>query len=92
MKDLGEGALHWIRSQIAKLIAFVILKYEQAHKKEITMNPAVYAVVAVIAILFVLACRHIYHATIGGGGCCGGGGDCPACRERKMKLHGGLKK
>ena len=30
------------------------------------MNPAVYAVVAVIAILFVLACRHIYHATIGG--------------------------
>ena len=42
------------------------------------MNPAVYAVVAVIAILFVLACRHIYHATIGGGGCCGGGGDCPA--------------
>ena len=49
------------------------------------MNPAVYAVVAVIAILFVLACRHIYHATIGGGGCCGGGGDCPACRERKMK-------
>ena len=37
------------------------------------MNPAVYAVVAVIAILFVLACRHIYHATIGGGGCCGGG-------------------
>ena len=49
------------------------------------MNPAVYAVVAVIAILFVLACRHIYHATIGGG-------DCPACRERKMKLHGGLKK
>ena len=26
------------------------------------MNPAVYAVVAVIAILFVLACRHIYHA------------------------------
>lgn len=61
------------------------------------MNPAVYAVVAVIAILFVLACRHIYHATIGGGGCCGGGccgggGDCPDCRERKMKLHGGLKK
>ena len=57
------------------------------------MNPAVYAVVAVIAILFVLACRHMYHATIGGGGCCGGGGgDCPACRERKMKLHGGLKK
>ncbi len=56
------------------------------------MNPAVYAVVAVIAILFVLACRHIYHATIGGGGCCGGGGDCSACRERKMKLHGGLKK
>ena len=56
------------------------------------MNPAVYAVVVVIAILFVLACRHIYHATIGGGGCCGGGGDCPACRERKMKLHGGLKK
>ena len=52
------------------------------------MNPAVYAVVAVIAILFVLACRHIYHATIGGGGCCGGGGG----RERKMKLHGGLKK
>ncbi len=52
------------------------------------MNPAVYAVVALIAILFVLACRHIYHATIGGGG----GGDCPACRERKMKLHGGLKK
>lgn len=49
------------------------------------MNPAVYAVVAVIAILFVLACRHIYHATIGGG-------DCPACREREMKLHGGLKK
>lgn len=56
------------------------------------MNPAVYAVVAVIAILFVFACRHIYRATIGGGGCCGGGGDCPACRERKMKLHGGLKK
>ena len=56
------------------------------------MNPAVYAVVAVIAILFVLSCRHIYRATIGGGGCCGGGGDCPACRERKMKLHGGLKK
>ncbi len=54
------------------------------------MNPAVYAVVAVIAILFVLACRHIYRATIGGGGCCGG--DCPACRARKMKLHGGLKK
>ena len=25
------------------------------------MNPAVYAVVAVIAILFVLACRHIYQ-------------------------------
>ena len=47
------------------------------------MNPAVYAVVAVIAILFVLACRHIYHATIGGGGCCGGGGDCPACREKE---------
>ena len=51
------------------------------------MNPAVYGVVAVIAILFVLACRHIYRTTIGGGGCCGGGGDCPACRERKMKLH-----
>ena len=56
------------------------------------MKPAVYAVVAVIAILFVLACRHIYRATIGGGGCCGGGGDCPACRARKMKLYGGLKK
>ena len=58
------------------------------------MNLAVYAVVAVVAILFVLACRHVYRATIGGGGCCGGSGDgdCPACRARKMKLHGGLKK
>ena len=55
-------------------------------------KPQMAAVVAVIAILFVLACRHIYRATIGGGGCCGGGGDCPACRARKMKLHGGLKK
>lgn len=77
---------------MVNLIAFVIVKYEQTHKKEIPMNPAVYAVVAVIAILFVFACRHIYHATIGGDGCCGGSGDCPACRERKMKLHGGLKK
>lgn len=57
------------------------------------MSFAVYAVVAVVAILFVLACRHIYRATIGGGGCCGSGdGDCPACRARKMQLHGGLKK
>lgn len=39
---------------MANLIAFVIVKYEQTHKKETTMNPAVYAVVAVIAILFVL--------------------------------------
>ena len=70
----------------------LIFDFSRIHKKEIPMNPAVYGVVAVIAILFVLACRHIYHATIGGGGCCGGGGDCPACRERKMKLHGGLKK
>ncbi len=58
------------------------------------MNFAVYLVVAVIAILFVLACRHLYRVTIGGDGCCGGSGDgdCPACRVRKMKLHGGLKK
>ena len=70
----------------------LIFDFSRIQKKETTMNPAVYAVVAVIAILFVLACRHIYHATISGGGCCGGGGDCPACRERKMKLHGGLKK
>ncbi len=34
----------------------------------------------------------VVDGIIGGGGCCGGGGDCPACRERKMKLHGGLKK
>ena len=70
----------------------LIFDFSRIQKKETTMNPAVYAVVAVIAIRFALACRHIYHATIGGGGCCGGGGDCPACRERKMKLHGGLKK
>lgn len=57
------------------------------------MNFAVYLVVAVVAILFVLACRHIYHATFGGGGCCGSGdGECPACRARKMQLHGGIKK
>ena len=68
---------------MAKLIAFVIVKYEQAHKKEITMNPAVYAVVAVIAILFVLACRHIYHATIGGGGCCGGAEIAPPAAKGK---------
>ncbi len=55
------------------------------------MSIGTYAVLAVIAIGFVLACRHIYRVTLGG--CCGGGdGECPACRARKMKLHGGLKK
>lgn len=57
------------------------------------MSIGTYAVLAVIAIGFVLACRHIYRVTLGGGSCCGGGGgECPACRARKMKLHGGLKK
>lgn len=50
------------------------------------------AVLAVIAAGFVLACRHIYRVTLGGGSCGGGDGECPACRARKMKLHGGLKK
>ena len=56
------------------------------------MSIGTYALLAIIAILFVLACRHIYRVTLGGGSCCGGGGECPACRERKMKLHGGLKR
>ena len=65
------------------------------------MSIGTYAVLAVIAIGFVLACRHIYRVTLGGGSCCGGGdgggpvGRAPkntACRARKMKLHGGLKK
>lgn len=57
------------------------------------MSIGTYAVLAIIAIGFVLACRHIYRVTLGGGSCCGGGdGECPACRARKMKLHGGLKK
>lgn len=56
------------------------------------MSIGTYAVLAVIAIGFVLACRHIYRVTLGGGSCCGGDGECPACRARKMKLHGGLKK
>ena len=56
------------------------------------MSIGTYAVLSVIAIGFVLACRHIYRVTLGGGSCCGGGGECPACRERKMKLHGGLKR
>lgn len=57
------------------------------------MSIGTYAVLAVIAIGFAAACRHIYRGTLGGGSCCGGGdGECPACRARKMKLHGGLKK
>ena len=32
-KELGEGALHWILRQMANLIAFVIVKYEQTHKR-----------------------------------------------------------
>lgn len=57
------------------------------------MSIGTYAVLAVIAIGFVLACRHIYRVTLGGGSCCcGGDGECPACCARKMKLHGGLKK
>ena len=57
------------------------------------MSIGTYALLAIIAILFVLACRHIFRVTLGGGGsCCGGGGECPACRERKMKIHGGLKR
>ena len=51
------------------------------------MSIGTYALLAIIAILFVLACRHIFRVTLGGGG-----GECPACRERKMKLHGGLKR
>ena len=56
------------------------------------MSIGTYALLAIIAILFVLACRHIFRVTLGGGSCCGGGGECLACRERKMKLHGGLKR
>ena len=37
------------------------------------MSIGTYAVLAVIAIGFVLACRHIYRVTLGGGSCCGGG-------------------
>lgn len=51
------------------------------------MSIGTYAVLAVIAIGFAAACRHIYRVTLGGGD-----GECPACRARKMKLHGGLKK
>ena len=50
------------------------------------MSIGTYALLAIIAILFVLACRHIFRVTLGGGR------ECPACRERKMKLHGGLKR
>jgi hypothetical protein len=56
------------------------------------MSIGTYIVLAIIAVLFVLACRHIFHVTLGGGDCCGGGdGECPACKARKMKLHGGIK-
>lgn len=56
------------------------------------MSIGVYLVIAAIAILFVLACRHIYKVTFGGGSCCGGGdGECPACEARSMELHGGIK-
>ena len=39
------------------------------------MSIGTYALLAIIAILFVLACRHIFRVTLGGGNCCGGGGD-----------------
>ena len=55
------------------------------------MTIETYGVLAVIAVLFALSCRRIYRMTVGGKSCCGSGGECPACRERTMKLHGGLK-
>lgn len=58
------------------------------------MNAATYAVIAVIAILFALALRHIFKVTLGGRGCCGGdcSKSCPHCRQDRMKLHGGIKR
>lgn len=57
------------------------------------MSIGTYVVLAVIAIGFVLACRHIYRVTLGGGSCCGGGdGECPACRAEKRINKRAVKK
>lgn len=47
------------------------------------MSIGTYIVLAIIAVLFVLACRHIFHVTLGGGDCCGGAENARPARQEK---------
>lgn len=55
------------------------------------MHFGVYIIIAVIAFLFVLACRHAVRLVLGKDSCCGGGGSCtggdscPCCAARKKR-------